>query len=84
MALKSAIAAVALCGSALLTPASAMPVDTLAVAPAHVDQVRWVCGPVRCWWRPGPRIVVGPRFFVGPRVYARGFGPRFHRRWHRW
>lgn len=79
MALKTAIAAAALCSAAFLSaPASAMPIDNLAAAtPAQVDQVRWVCGPVRCWWRPGPRIVVGPRFY-GPRAYAWG-GPRFHR-----
>lgn len=24
-----------------------------AVAGQNVEQVRWVCGPFRCWWRPG-------------------------------
>jgi hypothetical protein len=82
MVLKSVIAAAALCGSALLTPASAMPIDNMAHAtPAQVDQVRLVCGPRGCW-RTGPRIIVGPRF-VGPRFYghrAYGWrGPRYHR-----
>jgi hypothetical protein len=46
MALKTAIAAAALCSAAFLSaPASAMPIDNLAAAtPAQVDQVRWVCG----------------------------------------
>jgi hypothetical protein len=58
--------------------ASAMPVNNFApsVAPAaHIDQVRWVCGPRRCWWRPGPRV-------WHPRPYWRGHGWR-DRRWHR-
>jgi hypothetical protein len=87
MVLKSAIAAAAMCAAALVAaPASAMPISKLAVAaPAQVDQVRWVCGPIRCWWRPGPRFVYGPRVFVGPRAFAWG-GPRYGRfhRWGRW
>ena len=69
--------------------ASAMPLGNLApaaeaVAPA-AQNVAWVCGPYRCWWRPNyayfaPRpYVYGPRFY-GPRPYRFGwYGP--HRYW---
>lgn len=59
------IKVVALAGGLLLSAfvlssgnASAMPlldaeVATAAdVASANVNNVRWVCGPYRCWWRP--------------------------------
>jgi hypothetical protein len=38
------------------TLASAMPVANLAPAGSELSlhqSVRWVCGPFRCWWRPG-------------------------------
>lgn len=49
----------ALLGSGLAAgAASAMPANGLAGAESHdagiVQDVRWVCGPFRCWWRPGP------------------------------
>lgn len=50
----------ALLGSALATsPASAMPTNRLAAAESQdagttLQEARWVCGPYRCWWRPGP------------------------------
>ena len=52
------IAATALGGASLVAPAaSTMPLAGLAEAPnalsADVQNVRWVCGPYRCWWRPG-------------------------------
>ena len=49
-----------------------------AAAPSNVENVRWVCGPYRCWWRPGPYgyYGYGPRPWWGP-----GWG---WRRWHRW
>ena len=38
--------------------ASAMPVNGLTPAAAQiadgVQNVAYVCGPYRCWWRPGP------------------------------
>jgi len=61
----------------LAVPASAMPVDNLAGAMSgNAEQVRWVCGPVRCWWRPN---YYGYRFY-GPRGRAYGYYGRF-RRW---
>jgi hypothetical protein len=38
--------------------ASAMPladrgVAAVATAAQGVERTRWVCGPYRCWWRPG-------------------------------
>jgi len=56
--------------------ASAMPnglPSAPAVAPAAVESVRWVCGPYRCWWRPG---------YYGARPWGPGWGWRWHR-WHR-
>jgi hypothetical protein len=63
--------------SALGGSASAMPLSGLAsVATQRVDtveQVRWACGPYRCWWRPGP-------YWGGPywRPHYGYWG------WHRW
>ena len=83
-------AALALGAAALLTSpaAHAMPVGDLAAASAEISDgiqnVRWVCGPYRCWWRPN-YFAYGPRFYYGPpRFY--GFGPRpfyryGYRRW---
>ena len=42
------------------TIALARPVATEA---AIAIPARWVCGPRRCWWRPGPRWR-GPRWHV--------------------
>jgi hypothetical protein len=52
--------------------ASAMPnglPSTSAVAPSAAENVRWVCGPYRCWWQPGPY-----GFYGGPRPWGWG-GP---------
>ena len=77
--LKTAIAATALLGATMATPASAMPVDSTAgVGPANVEQVRLVCGRFRCWHEPSARIIVEPRFF-GPRFHERGFWGGHHR-----
>lgn len=59
--------------------ASAMPVNALTSVPQQtatgLQQVRWVCGPYRCWWRPGPA-------YWGPHPYwRRGWG--WHRGWRR-
>lgn len=88
--IKTAMAAAfALGAAALLTPpsAEAMPVGDPAVATANISGVQnvgWVCGPYRCWWRPN-YFAYGPRFYYGPpRFY--GYGPRpfyrfGYRRW---
>ena len=52
------VAATALGGASLIAPAaSAMPISGLAPAAnelaTDVQQAAWVCGPFRCWWRPG-------------------------------
>src|SRR5882757_4431666 len=69
---KTAIAATLALGVAtlLLSPtARAMPVDGLATATASVadgiQNVRWVCGPYRCWWRPN-YYAYGPGYYYGP------------------
>ena len=58
--LRIATAAFAiLAGASVMSgSASAMPLNgQLPVATntsTEIQQVRWVCGPYRCWWRPGP------------------------------
>jgi hypothetical protein len=72
-----ALAAVLTAGSAI-GQASAMPASglaTAAVATNGVQDVRYVCGPYRCWWRPGG-------YYYGPRYYNYYVGPR-HWYWHR-
>ncbi|MGE0034027.1 MAG: hypothetical protein AB7S93_00135 [Xanthobacteraceae bacterium] len=87
MALKHLVAGGILCAATIAAlPAAAMPIDNLARGTqANIEQVRWVCGPYRCWWGPnyyyGPRVY-RPRVYVAPRVY---WGPRYrHRYWRRW
>jgi hypothetical protein len=74
--------------SALGSGASAMPLSGLAsVATQQTDTVQhvsWVCGPYRCWWRPGP-YWGGPYwrphygYWGWPRWGWRGWG--WHRHW---
>jgi hypothetical protein len=88
--LRIATAAFAiLAGAGMLAgTASAMPINgQLAATPAVTDaqQVRWVCGPYRCWWRPGYYYggpYIGPRWGYGWRggYWHRGWGWR-GRRW---
>jgi hypothetical protein len=76
------IGAAAIGGVVLATSATAMPVaplESLAQQSAAAPQeVRWVCGPFRCWWRPN---------WYGSYGYY-GYGRRFygpHWGWrHRW
>ena len=89
LSIKLAAASAIALGGALYSaaPASAAPMldpgvaHTSDLAGATPEAVRWVCGPYRCWWRPGPRFYggygYGPRFYGGgPRFY--GGGPRFY------
>ena len=74
--------AVALGGGLTAGTASAMPLNGLTSAATQtadgVQDVAYVCGPYRCWWRPGPYWGGGP--YWGPRPY---WG--WHRwGWHRW
>lgn len=63
-------------------PASAAPMLDPGIAHASdliakPENVRWVCGPYRCWWRPGP-----PVGFYGPRPWGwrgPGWGPGWGR-----
>ena len=64
------LALAAVLGAGLATgPASAMPANGLASAATQaaatngVQDVRYVCGPYRCWWRPGYNYYVGPRHY---------------------
>ena len=52
--LKLLLATVALCGGLGTVSASALPIANLVQdLKANVENVRWVCGPYRCWWQPG-------------------------------
>lgn len=78
MALTASAFAFAL--GAMSGAASAMPLNGLSAGVAHqtvqAQQMRWVCGPYRCWSGPGPHW--------GPGPYWRGhYGYGWHR-WHRW
>ena len=54
-----------------------------AAAPSNVENVRWVCGPYRCWWRPGPYWRPAWGGYWAPRRYW-GWGGGWHRwGWHR-
>ena len=84
------LACVATLGMALSsgTASAAMPNGLQGVqTPVHTEQVRWVCNPWRCWWRPnyyygyyGP----GYGYYGGPRYYGPGpgygyyGGPRYY------
>ena len=80
---RTAMAAALALGVATLplSPAAhAMPVDGLNIAataiPDGIQNVRWVCGPYRCWWRPS-YYAHAPGYYYGPRRFY-GFG---YRRW---
>ncbi len=64
--IKLIFSAAALCLTA--TAVSAMPIAPIATNNvASVEQVHWVCGPYRCWWRPN---------YYGGGYYAYGYYPR--------
>jgi len=87
------LAIAAVLGSSMTTgQASAMPANGLAPAASHVadglENVRYVCGPYRCWWTPGSGPYWGSPYYgyygyVGPRPYWRGYYGYYgwHRRW---
>ena len=76
----AAAAAIALGSAGLLAgPASAAPMLDPGVAHsdltgANPEAVRWVCGPYRCWWRPGPYYYGGGYGFYGRPRYGYGWG----------
>ena len=69
--------------SALGGSASAMPLSGLASIPTQradtVEQVRWVCGPFRCWWHPSPYWGPHYGYWGWHRWGWRGWG--WHRHW---
>lgn len=89
MSVKFALAGLAVLGGVALaapTASAAMPngLPAAATQSSGVENVRWVCGPYRCWWQP-PRRFYRPYAYYGPRrFYGRphyGYGPRHWRRW---
>jgi O-acetyl-ADP-ribose deacetylase (regulator of RNase III) len=83
LAVALVLGATALALPAASTSAAAMPLagldpavvrDAQTAQTAQIDQVRWVCGPYRCFWR--------PNYYV----YGGWGGPRwgYHGPWRRW
>lgn len=77
----AALSFAAVLGATLMVgTASAMPVNGQVAATAQradgLQDVRWVCGPYRCWWRPGP-------YWGGPYWGPPYWGPHPWHRWHR-
>lgn len=71
-ALAAAIAGCFLMGTAVAMPAANLSVPGNAQTTALVQKTAWVCGPYRCWWRPGPRYWgYGPRWGWYHRPYWR-------------
>jgi len=91
--LKCALVAGSVLGSLALVPASALAMpngltSASAVSSSNVENVAWVCGPYRCWWRPYWRpywghygYAWGPRWGWGGRRWYHWHGGY---RWHRW
>jgi len=76
--LKYALAAAAALGAVAFVPGSvsAMPnglPSTANAVTSSVQDVHWVCGPYRCWRRPGYRYD-GAYGYYGPRVWRPGLG----------
>ena len=72
----------------LASPAAhAMPVGDLASATGQISDgiqnVSWVCGPYRCWWRPN-YYAYGPRYYGPPRFYGYGRRPFYRYGYRRW
>jgi hypothetical protein len=78
--IKSVLAATAIAMTAMIGGAAAMPASNLDNSSRGVSatqDVRWVCGPFRCWWRPNFYAFYGPRFYHRPFFFHRRF--YFHR-----
>jgi len=70
----SGVALAALLGSTMLVGhASAMPLNAAVPAAEQavggIQDVRYVCGPYRCWWTPGPYWGRPYYGYVGPRPH---------------
>ena len=82
--IRLTIAGALLAGTMALSAgqASAMPALDHGLAnaqAAQTEQVRWVCGPWGCGWRPGPYW--GGYGFYRPRPWGWGGGWGHRRRW---
>ncbi len=63
----AAISGAAMIGSAAAMPAAKLDANAQPAAANSIQNVHWVCGPYRCWWRPNYYNYYGPR--------------RYYRRW---
>jgi hypothetical protein len=75
--MKLIVSAAVCCGALTLTAASAAPIApvTTTLAP-NVQDVRWVCGPYRCWWQPNHYGYYGYGYAARPYYWR-------HRYWRR-
>lgn len=85
--IKTTLIAAGLAGAAALSSGAAFAMPNglpQADTATRAEQVRWVCGQYRCWWRPNYYGAYG--FYGPPRVWGyRGWHRGFHRGWgHRW
>jgi hypothetical protein len=75
MSIRAIASAIVIAGTFAVGSASAMPVGALRSAAEAVqvtpENVRWVCGPYRCWWRPN---YLYARPYWGPRRYGGFYG----------
>jgi hypothetical protein len=89
MRLRNIAAAAALAlmaGMASGSKASAAPLgyfaDTSNTESSNVQDVRWVCGPNRCWWRPSYYAPAPYYGYYAPRPAYRYYAPRYRYGWY--
>lgn len=78
----AALASGLVLGAAALGSEKALAMPLLDSGVAHatdpaaaIENVRWVCGPYRCWWRPN---------YYGPRPWGYGYGYGWRRPYYGW
>lgn len=83
---KAVLGAFAVVGlAAPVSPAVAMPALNRAMVAqtqgSNIEQTRWVCGPYRCWWRPGYGYYGRPHYwgggYYGRPHYWGGYRPHY-------
>ena len=90
LATAAALGLMLLVGQAAAAPMNGLTAVANQVA-GNIQLVRWVCGPYRCWWSPGPYYryydYYGPSYgyyaapYYGYYAYA---GPGWGYDWRRW
>ncbi len=76
LATAAAIAGAAMIGSVAAMPVAKLDRNAQPAAANAIQNVHWVCGPHRCWWRPNYYNYYG---YYGPRWH-----PYYHPYYRRW